>query len=352
MHPPPQDKIARAYEDNQCGWIVHSCYFILFFPKSTHFVISIMVNYFNLLRVSSASISSFLISILISISINAQDIEIQEIGERMAVLSGTGTNILVKQSANGEVMIIDGGLEEYSEQTQDAVGELLLERWGNDTAMATLLINTHWHPEQTGLNTFLGNNGATIFAHENTRQWLTTPINRPWENSTFEPLPESAQPKETFYHYGELNHGGTTVQYGYLRQAHTDGDMYVYFPEENVLHGGGVISNEGWPLMDWWTGGWIGGLANSLEVLLEIVNEETVIVPANGPLMSQSDLLAMRDMYATIFQRISGGFRAANSVEDTLSDEPTAEFDDQYGDPEGFIRRSHESLIPHYTPDA
>jgi len=63
-------------------------------------------------------------------------------------------------------------------------------------------------------------------------------------------------------------------------------------------------------------------------------------------------LQAMRDMYDTIFQRISSGFRAANSVEDTLASEPTAEFNQQFGNPEAFIRRSHESLVPHYTPDA
>jgi hypothetical protein len=68
--------------------------------------------------------------------------------------------------------------------------------------------------------------------------------------------------------------------------------------------------------------------------------------------MTRDDLVAMREMYATIFERISTGFRNANSVDDTLAEMPTAEFDDQFGDPEQFIRRSHESLIPHYTPDA
>ena len=104
--------------------------------------------------------------------------------------------------------------------------------------------------------------------------------------------------------------------------------------------------------MDWWTGGWIGGLPTALEVLLEIVDDDTVIVPATGPLMTRADLQAMRDMYNTIFQRISSGFRAANSVEDTLDQKPTAEWDERYGDPEDFVRRSHESLVPHFTPDA
>lgn len=278
----------------------------------------------------------------------AQDMTYQNLGNGMAIISGSGTNILAKETANGELIVVDGGLEEYAELTADTIAAAL----DLDQFRITLLFNTHWHPEQTGLNGLLGPSGTRIFAHENTRQWLGTSISRPWEETSFEAIAASAQPNETFYHYGDMDHGGTAIQYGYLRQSHTDGDMYVFFPEENVLHGGGVVANDGWPLMDWWTGGWIGGLVNGLEVLLEIANDDTIIVPANGPLMSKAELQAMRDMYDTIFQRINSGFRAANSVEDTLSAMPTAEFDDQYGDPEAFIRRSHESLIPHLTPDA
>lgn len=276
----------------------------------------------------------------------AQDLRTRNLGDSLTLISGSGSNILVKQAVNGDLLVVDGGLEGFAEQTLAAITGAT---GSNDI---TLLINTHWHPEQTGLNRLLGERGVTIFAHENTRQWLTTSITRPWEDRTFMPLPDHARPTKTFYHYGSLDHGGTEVRYGYLRQAHTDGDMYVYFPEENVLHGGGVVANDGWPLMDWWTGGWIGGLANGLEVLLEIANEDTVIIPANGPVMNRAELQAMRDMYATIFERISTGFRNANSVEVTLSEEPTAEFNAQFGDPEDFVRRAHESLVPHYTPDA
>src|SRR5690606_26590240 len=128
------------------------------------------------------------------------------------------------------------------------------------------------------------------FAHENTRQWLSTEVKRLWEDRRIAPLPPAAQPTETFYHYGEFSHGGTEVQYGYLRQAHTDGDMYIYLPEDNVLHTGGVISSDGWPFMDWWTGGWIGGIVDAIESLLSVAREDTLIVPGSGPLMTRAEL--------------------------------------------------------------
>jgi cyclase len=119
------------------------------------------------------------------------------------------------------------------------------------------LFNTHWHPEQTGSNIALRQQGATISAHENTRLWLSTDIARRWENRTFRPMPKEGLPNKTFFGsepkgnsltVASFNGNSETVQYGYLLQAHTDGDLYVFFPKSNVLAIGDIISGQGWPL--------------------------------------------------------------------------------------------------------
>lgn len=264
----------------------------------------------------------------------------------LSLITGAGSNVLLKQASNGELLIVDGGLEENAA----ALLELIQESTGSDNI--STLINTHWHREQTGLNQILGEMGVRIFAHENTRLWLGIEIERPWEDYIFEPLPASAQPNETFYHYGEFEHGSSTVEYGYLLQAHTDGDMYVYFPDDNVLHTGGVVSNDGWPLMDWWSGGWIGGLVDGLETLIAVSNDDTIIVPANGPVMSKAELVEMRDMYAGIYESIRSLFMAAQGPQETLDAKPTAEFDDQWGNSDQFVLLSHQSVLAHFAPDA
>jgi glyoxylase-like metal-dependent hydrolase (beta-lactamase superfamily II) len=307
-----------------------------------------MINRRNLLRWSTASSAALMLGTGWRGQALAQSTTItpQAINGGAVLFTGSGCNVLVRKAANGELLIVDGGLRTHAAALRRSIESTL------DSRRIATLINTHWHREQTGLNEELGNSDVRIFAHESTRQWLGTTIRRPWEDQVFEPLPESARPTETFYHYGEFRHGDVPVEYGYLRQAHTDGDMYVFLPQDNVLHTGGVISSDGWPLLDWWTGGWIGGLVDGIETLLSVANDATVIVPASGPLLSKADLAAMRAMYAEIFTSVRGLFMKASNVPETLAAKPAGAWEAQYGNSDMFIELAHWSLIPHYTPDA
>lgn len=306
----------------------------------------------RLLGYTVAGASCFALSSSFSASLCAQPglvagvLDYHALTDSFGLVTGAGGNILVSRNENNELLIVDGGLEIYA----DKVLALISSETGS--SFFSTLINTHWHREQSGLNLSLGQRGVRIFAHNNTRQWLGSNIKRPWDEQVYEAMPEQGLPREAFYHYGNLAHGSIRVQYGHLLQAHTDGDAYIYFPEENVLHTGGVVSNEGWPLLDWWTGGWINGLVNGMDRLLALSDDSTVIVPSNGPVMNRSELTAMREMYATIRDRINRMFQAANSVEETLEQGPAKEFESTMGDSSQFVALAHNSLIPHMTPDA
>ena len=99
----------------------------------------------------------------------------------------------------------------------------------------------------SGIELALGQAGAKIIAHENTRLWLSTVFQRPWDEQPFAPLAKAAQPNDTFYTKGALAFGDQPVEYGYMLQSHTDGDIYMFFPEENVLVTGGVVCADRWP---------------------------------------------------------------------------------------------------------
>ncbi len=260
-------------------------------------------------------------------------------------LTGAGTNVLAMSGPDGIVMV-DGGLAEHSAALLQVVSGL------PGGGRVHTIFNTCWFPEQTGSNQILGQAGATIIAHENTRLWLTTDITRPWEQHTFPPFPREARPNKTFYDRDTITVNNEPIEYGYLPQAHTDGDIYVFFPKSNILAVGGVVSAEGWPMIDWWTGGWIGGLVTGIETLLKVGNAQTRIVPANGRALSHSELQAQHEMYRTISTRLHTLIRKGYSPDEAIAAEPTKEFNNTMGSPEMFVRLAFQSLWGQLTPDA
>jgi glyoxylase-like metal-dependent hydrolase (beta-lactamase superfamily II) len=132
-----------------------------------------------------------------------------------------------------------------------------------------------------------------------------------------------------------------------MLKAHTDGDIWVFFPEDNVLATGGVVSNDGWPIIDWWTGGWIVGMLDAFDTLLKIANDQTRIVPGNGPVMSLADLKSQQEMYLKIFERLETMHRNSLATDEALAAKPTAEYDAQWGDPELFVTLAFQSLWGH-----
>jgi glyoxylase-like metal-dependent hydrolase (beta-lactamase superfamily II) len=253
------------------------------------------------------------------------------------------SNVVAQTSANG-VLLVDGGSARAADALKQAIAAL--PRGGP----VHTIFNTHWHPEQIGSNEQLGQAGKTIIAHENTRLWLTTDVTWPWNGQRFKRLPKTAQPNKTFYTTGELDAG---VRYGYIPDAaHTDGDLYVHFAQQNVLVVGDAVSGQGWPVVDYTTGGWIGGIVGGLQRLQTLANEDTRIVPGRGPVLGLKDLKTQYEMYATVYDRLSQLLNKGRGPGEAVAAQPTREFDAQMGNPDEFVRRAFESLWAYVSPDA
>jgi cyclase len=252
-------------------------------------------------------------------------------------------NIVAQTSAEG-VVLVDGGSAGSSDAVMKAVAGL------SGGGRVHSIFNTHWHPEQTGSNERLGKAGAAIIAHENTRLWMTTDVIWPWNGQRFKRLPKVAQPNKSFYTTGKLESG---VRYGYIPDAaHTDGDLYVYFPKQNVLVVGDAVSGQGWPVVDWVTGGWIGGIVGGLQRLQTLADADTRIVPARGPVLSLADLKVQYEMYGAIYDRLTQLLNRGRGPSEAVAAKPTKEFDAQMGNPDEFVRRAFESLWAYLSPDA
>ena len=263
------------------------------------------------------------------------------LADNVVQITGAGGNVVALTGSDG-VLLVDSGLEERS---RDLVGAVRRLPGGQHVHT---LINTHWHWDHTGGNERLGKDKAKIIAHENTKLWLGADFYCDWQNNKhYTPRPQAAWPTETFYTSGKLTADGEEVVYGYLPRAHTDGDVYVFFQKANVLVAGGLVSVGSYPVLDYTTGGWIGGMADASKALLAVANKDTRIVPGVGPAQTYADLQAQTDMLATMKDRLIDLMRKGIGTDDLATDPPTKEFNARWGDPHQFLANAYRGMWGH-----
>jgi len=267
-------------------------------------------------------------------------IAIAPVTDSIALVTGAGSNVVVFKNDAGVVMI-DGGLAERSGDLLKAVAK------HTKTSKPTTAFNTHWHWDHTGSNERLGKDGVKIIAHENTKLWLGADFFVDWQNRAYKPRPKIALPTETFYTNGKLNVGSEELRYANLPRAHTDGDLYVHFPAQNVLVVGDLVSAGSYPILDVSTGGWIGGLTDATKALLDLSDDKTRIIPGTGPVLTRADLEAQHKMLSTMKDRLIGLMKKGMGTDDLLAAPPTTEFDTQWGDPKLFLVNAYKGLWGH-----
>jgi len=263
-----------------------------------------------------------------------------KIAENYTLLSGAGSNVLVLNGPEG-ILMVDGGLADQSADLLKAITGL------SPDGRIQVLFNTHWHAEHTGSNETLGKAGAKIIAHENTKLWMGAEIISMWQHKTYQPRPKEARPNSTFYTTGKMMFGKEEIRYGYLGQAHTDGDIYVFFPGPNILMTGDVFAVGSYPILDYTTGGWIGGLSDASKTLVAVADAQTKVIPGDGSVQTKADLQAQADMCGTMRTRFVELMRKGMSAKEMLSAAPTKEFDAKWGNPELFITNAYPGLWGH-----
>src|SRR5712692_1708204 len=261
--------------------------------------------------------------------------------EGFVMLTGAGGNVLVRTASTGQVLV-DSGAAEFT-----AVLKRLRELPG--AGRVTTVFNTHWHREQVGGNLAFGRLGATIIAHEKTRAHLATDYYL-WDEDRYEKaLPAEARPTVTFFAGDQTLAGDKRIEYGHLLEAHTDGDIYVFFRDANVLAAGDAISPLRDPELDWFGGGWLGGRVDAQEKLLKLSNAETRIVPSFGPVVGRAELQAEFDMTRMLFDRMLDLLRKGMSAQDMLDAGLMKDMNRTFRDPFRFTYDAHKGYWAHHN---
>jgi len=270
----------------------------------------------------------------------------------LVVLMGNGGNMALvtggPPSGNDGPLLIDTGYLERADELARAVGDQLGDRGG---APLRTVFNTHWHVDHVGANPKFGGLGATIVAHANVKTRLSETVTvEAMNNRVFAPLPEVGLPKQTFERGGSFQTGAGKIAYTHFATAHTDGDSYLFFPDRNILHTGDLFWNALYPLIDYSTLGWIGGMAAATAQLLQTCDASTRIIPGHGALATKDDLARAHAMLATLQGRLEEMIAQGKSADEAVAAKPSQEFDAAFArgmKPDAFVRMAYTGILRH-----
>jgi cyclase len=259
----------------------------------------------------------------------------QGLTDKLSVLDVGGANVLTLSTEEG-LVLVDSGPPNFVKSLAGA-------------SNARTLFNTHYHLDQTGNNESFAATGAKIIAHERTRQWMSTDYWIPAEDRYEKARPKAARPTETFLTTGSLKAGTEQIDYGYLPLAHTSGDIYVFFKNANVVAVGDVASPVRDPALDYFTGAWIGGRVDAMDIVLKLSNDRTRIVPAYGPVMTRAEFKAERDMMEEVRSRLWTLVREGDGPKEMLEAGAMKGLARTWQDPEKFVYDAAKGLWAHHN---
>jgi glyoxylase-like metal-dependent hydrolase (beta-lactamase superfamily II) len=265
-------------------------------------------------------------------------IQTTKLGERLVMFSGPGGNVVVLHGPDGKI-VVDGFVKPAWPNLKAALDAI-------DGSPIKSMVDTHWHFDHADNNGNFRKAGAGVIAHENTKTRLMQPHDL--LGMHFDPAPSAELPTQTFASGLTLNANGEQTHLSHVPPAHTDTDIFVFFPKANVLHMGDVFFNGFYPFMDASTGGNIDGMVAGAQAGLKIATAQTKIVPGHGPLGSRASLEAYSHMLTTIRDTVRTAKKAGKTLAEVQAAKPSAPFDAAWGKgmlpPDDFVALVYNTL--------
>jgi glyoxylase-like metal-dependent hydrolase (beta-lactamase superfamily II) len=262
-------------------------------------------------------------------------------GERVRVAMGGGGNTLLYLGERGALQ---------SDGKNFGLGRILRREAEAQGVPVTRFVNTHHHGDHSG-----GNDGFTDLprvAHVNARPRIVSTaesnLARAREalpqtlaqlreqdapeaavadvEATLEELgaltADSFAPTETFEAEHEMALDGHPVELRWASRGHTDGDAFLYLPEENVLHAGDLLFHGRHPFVDASAGATPAGWIRCVDAMLELCDAGTVVIPGHGELTDRAGLAAQKSYFERLQDLVSAAIRQGRTRDEVTAIAP------------------------------
>jgi len=279
------------------------------------------------------------------------------------IINAGFVNVAAQIGSDG-VLVVDTGTEALAPKILAEI-----QRLAGDKTIR-YIINTHAHPDHVGGNAivakagrsiiagnFVGQAGAgaanlaKIVAHENTLRRMSE------GEGAQTAAPSAAWPTDTFFtKRSDMYFNGEAVQLLHQPDAHTDGDIIVYFRKSDVIVAGDVYVNTTFPVINLQQGSTLNGILAALNRIIEITVPKdkqeggTYVIPGHGRIADEADVVEYRDMSTILRDRFQDAIKNGMTLEQVKAARLVRDYDGRYGATQGswttdaFVEAAYRSL--------
>jgi cyclase len=289
---------------------------------------------------------------------------------KVYMLVGAGPANITLQVGEEGALLVDTGTLAMANQTLAVVKHLMA---GITDQPIRWIINTHFHPENTGGNAPISKAGeqlvensigtiplfgkqneiqpAPVIAHENVLKRMSAPT------GSKAPTPVAAWPLMTFFTpKKDVVFNDEPIEVIHVPAAHTDGDSLVFFRHSDVISTGGAFVTSSYPVLDLKAGGTINGSIDALDRIIDIAvphdHQEggTYVIPGEGRLCDEADVVEYRNMVVIVRDRIQDMIKRGMTLEQVKAARPTVDYDPRYATrawtADMFVEAAYRTLTP------
>ncbi len=206
---------------------------------------------------------------------------------RKNILNQIGANVLV-YSDSRQTIVVDTQLAPLASSTRSRIESLL------DVPISKVIV-THWHPDHSG-GIAAYSSDVEVMAHRKVLQRLSKSqegfgLTKPGSHHEFDARTEESLPNAIVDNQIMIKVAAPTIEIAHYPNAHTDGDLVVFFDGPKVVALGDLVWPESFPFIDVHNGGTVMGLQVALEAILERTESDYTFVPGHGAAVSYNELV-------------------------------------------------------------
>ena len=297
-------------------------------------------------------ITTLLISLLLGFLSIAQEkkVEIHELRVNMYMVVYDWPSRITLSVAEDGILMVDSGLKDNISIIYDAIAK----KFNNKPIK--YVISTHSHGDHTGGIPFLLEKGTLNIAHDYVKEvmnqlYYVDEIG----NETRDTI--NGKPKRDFQSHElpqitisdrmTLEFNKEAIELIHVPDAHSKGDLLVWFKDKNVIAMGDNYFGDAYTYSQSFE-----GMIKAHEITLQLINEETIIVPGHGVKSSKKELALYLKMLKDVSNIIKTKIKQGKTLDEVTNDSSiTEKYDEKYGQLFMSGKLFREQIYKEYSPE-